>query len=46
MVTGGRKELESEEAPDDKNIRGESFQLIPGSRSTLLFSEGKVICNT
>lgn len=46
MMTGGRNELESEEAPDDKNICGESFQLIPGSRSTLIFSEGKVICNT
>lgn len=46
MMTGGRNELESEEAPDDKNIHGESFQLIPGSRGTLLFSEGKLICNT
>lgn len=45
-MTGGRNELESEKAPDDKNIRGESFQLIPGSGSTRLFPEGKVICNT
>lgn len=45
-MTGGRNELESEEAPDDKNLPGESFRLIPGFRSTLIFSEGKLICNT